>query len=189
MRRQTTRVYQLKMVLEGIRPQVWRRVQVPADIGLDDLHRVFQVAMGWTDSHLHSFAIAGAEYAMPFEEADTDELNMEDERTVRLSELVTEPKDRFEYAYDFGDNWQHAILLEKIHPAFPNTHYPVCLDGKRACPPEDCGGVWGYADLLKVLANPKHPEYTEMKQWVGRKFDPEAFDLEAVNKELRRLRV
>ena len=147
MRSPITTVYQLKIVLLGVRPQVWRRVQVPADICLDDLHLVLQAAMGWTNSHLHSFTLGERRYTMPYEEGDLEELQMQDEREVCLSERITQPKETFAYDYDFGDNWQHLVTLEKILPAAPEEKYPLCLDGKRACPPEDCGGVWGYADL------------------------------------------
>ena len=189
MRSQVTTVYQLKIVLKGVRPQIMRRTQVPADIRLDDLHRVLQVAMGWTDSHLHSFTFGDREFSMPSEESDLNELQMEDERAARLSALAQEPKGTFEYVYDFGDNWQHTITLEKALPAVSDADYALCLDGKRACPPEDCGGVWGYSDLVKVLRNPAHPDYKDMKAWAGRKFDPEVFDVATVNRELRRLRV
>ncbi len=188
MRKQITTVYQLKIVLGGVRPQIWRRVQVPADIRLDDLHLVLQAAMGWTNSHLHSFAFGEQKYTMPYGEGELEELRMEDERTMELSALVSEPKATFEYDYDFGDNWQHVVTLEKVLPAAPDAKYPLCLDGKRACPPEDCGGVWGYANLLKILCSPTHPEYKDMRAWAGRKFDPEMFDVESFNKNLRRLR-
>ncbi len=125
---------------------------------------------------------------MPYEEGDLEELQMEDERMMRLSELIDEPKETFEYAYDFGDNWQHVVTLEKILPAASAVKYPVCLAGKRACPPEDSGGVWGYSDLLKILRNPAHPEYRDMRAWAGRSFDPEVFDVERFIKDLRRLR-
>ena len=188
MRRQITGVYQLKIVLTDVRPQVMRRVLVPEDIRLDALHGVLQAAMGWTDSHMHSFTFGERAFTTPYEEGALEELRMEDERRVRLSALITTPKDTFRYEYDFGDDWQHLVTLEKILPAVPNTDYPVCLAGKRACPPEDCGGAWGYSGLLKVLRDPTNPEYKETKTWVGRKFDPEQFDLEKTNKELRRLR-
>lgn len=188
MRRQITTVYQLKIVLSGVRPQIWRRVQVPADIPLEELHLVLQAAMGWTNSHLHSFTFGERHYTMPYEEGALEELRMEDERERDLSELITEPKETFAYDYDFGDNWQHVITLEKILPAALDTKYPVCLEGKRACPPEDCGGAWGYADLLKVLRNPAHPEYKDMRAWAGRKFDAEVFDVERFPRDLRKLR-
>lgn len=188
MQSPVTSVYQLKIALVGVRPQIWRRVQVPAEITLDELHLVLQAAMGWTNSHLHSFTFGERRYSMPYEEDDLEEMQMEDERKVGLSELLTKPKEAFEYDYDFGDDWQHLVTLEKILPAALDTKYPLCLAGKRACPPEDCGGTWGYSDLLKVLRNPAHPEYKEMKAWVGRKFDAEVFDVERFSKDLRRLR-
>lgn len=188
MRKPLTTVYQLKIVLVGVRPQIWRRVQVPADIDLDDLHLVLQAAMGWTNSHLHSFMFGEHRYTMPYEEGDLEELQMEDEREVCLSERRTRPKETFAYDYDFGDNWQHLVTLEKVLPAAPEEKYPLCLDGKRACPPEDCGGVWGYANLLKVLRNPAHPEYKDMRAWAGRKFDPEVLDVTQFSKNLRKLR-
>lgn len=188
MRRQVTSVYQLKIVLQGVRPQIWRRVQVSADIPLDELHLVLQAAMGWANSHLHSFTFGERRYTMPYEPGDLEELQREDEQTMCLSELITEPKQIFGYDYDFGDNWEHGVMLEKRLPASPDTKYPLCLDGKRACPPEDCGGIWGYANLLKILRNPAHEEYKEMRSWAGRKFDPEVFDVERFSKDLRRLR-
>lgn len=188
MPRLVTTVYQLKIVLQGVRPQIWRRVQVPADIPLDELHLVLQAAMGWTNSHLHSFAFGEREYTLPYEDGDLEELRMEDEREGVLSELIAEPKQTFHYAYDFGDNWQHLVTLEKIPPADPEGKYPLCLDGKRACPPEDCGGIWGYTDLLKVLRNPAHPDYKDMRAWAGRTFDPEVFDVTRFPKDLRKIR-
>jgi hypothetical protein len=189
MKNHVSTIFQLKIVLEDVRPQIMRRVQVPADIDLADLHDVFQVVMGWTDSHLHAFTIADVSYTRSYEDGDLEELDMEEECEVPLCDVVTEPKERFFYTYDFGDDWRHTVVLEKVLPPDPDTHYPVCLAGKRSCPPEDCGGVWGYKDLLNILGNPRHSEYKETKQWVGRKFDPEAFDLEKLNKALRRLRL
>jgi hypothetical protein len=189
MRRRFSLIYQLKIVLEEIRPQIMRRVQVPGDINLGALHDVFQIAMGWTDSHLHAFTIAGQRYTHSWEEGDLEELEMAEERGVRLCDLIQELKERFSYTYDFGDDWQHAVTLEKVLAANPDTDSPVCLEGKRSCPPEDCGGPWGYRDILRVLGNPKDPEHEAMRQWAGRKFASEAFDREKVNKALRRLRV
>jgi hypothetical protein len=110
---------------------------------------------------------------------------MQPARRVKLSEVYHGPKTKFMYEYDFGDSWEHEILFEKEMPAEPGSHYPVCLEGERACPPEDCGGVWGYADLLKVIKNPEHEEYEEMMEWVGEDFDPEAFDLDEINSALK----
>jgi len=185
MRRQITSVYQLKIALIGIVPQIYRRVLVPADIPLDALHAVIQIAMGWTDSHMHSFMFGETYYSMPFDGELLEET--EDETDVPLSMLIAEPKSVFRYTYDFGDDWEHKITLEKIVPPAPGADYPLCLAGKRACPPDDCGGVWGYMELIEIMANPKHPEYKDMKGWLGRKLDPEAFDLEKTNKALKRL--
>lgn len=136
-------IYQLKIVLEGIRPQIMRQVQVPAVLDLSHLHAILQVTMGWTDSHLHSFTIAGTSYTRSYEEGALEELGMEEECGVRLSDLVKEPKERFTYVYDFGDDWHHTVLMEKILAAHPDVRYPVCVAGKRSCPPEDCGEPGG----------------------------------------------
>ncbi len=110
------------------------------------------------------------------------------ERTVPLSCVLQEPKDKIIYEYDFGDSWEHELLLEKVLAPDPAIRYPICVTGKRACPPEDCGGIWGYAELLEALASPNHPEHASMLEWAGDDFDPEAFDLEAVNSMLRQIR-
>lgn len=183
-----TTIYQLKIVLQGIQPQIWRRIQVPADIDLHDLHVAIQAAMGWTNSHLHSFDFEGIGYTAHYEEGDLEELRMEDERGVALSELISAPKDAFTYDYDFGDSWEHIVTLEKVLSPIADTKYPLCLEGKRACPPEDCGGVYGYASLLKILRKPSHEDYQDMKTWVGRKFDPEAYDVESFGKNWRKIR-
>jgi hypothetical protein len=135
MRRPVATVYQLKIVLEGIRPQIWRRGVVPADIRLSHLHDVFQITMGWTDSHLHAFTIGELEYSMPYEESD-----MEDERRVRLSSVVTAAKTPFQYQYDFGDDWQHAVQVEKIRPTAPDTLVPSCLGGNAPARPRTAAG-------------------------------------------------
>jgi hypothetical protein len=185
MSRPVATVYQLKIVLDGIRPQIWRQIVVPAEIRLDHLHAVFQIAMGWTNSHRHAFTLGGRQYTLP---DDEDEIGMKDERRVRLSSLVTAAQTRFQYRYDFGDDWQHTVRVEQIRPADPETPLPHCLAGKQACPPEDCGALPGYAQLRRILKNPEHSEYDAMRWWVGEEFDPEAFDLEAVNEQLHQLR-
>lgn len=144
--------------------------------------------MGWTNSHLHSFAFGHREFTMAAEPGSLEELQMEDESTMRLSDLIAEPKEAFEFTYDFGDDWLHVVTLEKILPPAADAKYPLCLAGKRACPPEDCGGVWGYSDLLKILRNPSHPDYRDMKAWAGRKFDSEVFDVASFDKNLKRIR-
>jgi hypothetical protein len=177
-------IYQLKVTLKDYRPPIWRRLQVPSTITLGKLHRILQDAMGWTDSHLHSFLINGVEYGQPMPEYDLD---IRSERSVKLSQVVTGEKFKFVYLYDMGDGWEHEVLVEKVLPPEP-IRYPICLTGKRACPPEDCGGVGGYAEFLNAIQNPDHPEHEMMRDWIGGDFDPEEFDLDAVNALLRKIR-
>jgi hypothetical protein len=184
-KKQITQVYQLKISLKGAKPPIWRRVQVASDITLGKLHRIIQDAMGWFDCHLHSFLIHGVEYGQPAPEYD---FQVRSERTVKLDQIVPKEKFKFLYTYDFGDSWDHEILVEKILPPDPQTHYPICLGGKRACPPEDCGGVWGYAEFLEAIQSPDHPEHDELLEWVGGEFDPEDFDLDAINDQLKQMR-
>ncbi|MGB3203084.1 MAG: plasmid pRiA4b ORF-3 family protein [Nodosilinea sp.] len=178
-------IYQLKITLKGARPPIWRRVQVPSDITLAKLHKIIQLAMGWYNCHLHEFEVQGQTYGQPMPEYDFDVLN---EQRMRLNQFVTGEKFKFAYLYDMGDGWDHDVLVEKILAPDPDTRYPVCIKGKRACPPEDCGGVWGYAELLEVLRDPNHSEHDEMLEWVGGHFDSEAFDLEEANRQLKRIR-
>jgi len=105
--------------------------------------------------------------------------------TIKLSRFIKKEKTEFTYTYDFGDGWEHDIVIEKILPPEKGKKYPICIDGKRACPPEDCGGPWGYRDLLKVIANPKHKEYKNMMEWLGGSFDPEQFDAEETSQALK----
>lgn len=181
---ETKTIHQLKITLKGSKPPIWRRIQVASDISLAKLHTIIQIGMGWTDSHLHQFIVGETYYGEPDPSWDAE---VEDEETARLSQIAPNPKGKLTYEYDFGDSWEHEILVEKVLPAKVGTRYPVCLAGKRACPPEDCGGVWGYAEFLKAIRDPKHPEHEDMVGWIGGHFDPEAFDLQAVNRELKRI--
>jgi hypothetical protein len=140
--------------------------------------------MGWGDCHLHTFSIQGVEYGRPQPEYN---FNVSDERRVKLSEVATQEKAKFHYTYDMGDDWEHEILVEKILPLDPQLVYPICIKGKGACPPEDCGGVWGYQELLVILQQPEHPEHESMAEWIDDDFDPTFFDLEEVNESLHNL--
>ncbi len=184
----TPQIYQLKISLLGIKPLIWRRFLAPSDMDLAKLHHVIQEVMGWEESHLHQFKVGKTYYGVTYPDDFDGRTETRDERKARLHELASWPKAKFVYEYDFGDSWEHEVALEKILPPELGTHYPVCLDGKRACPPEDCGGVWGYANLLEVIQSPDHPEHDEMIEWLGEEFDPEKFDVEAVNKALRRIK-
>jgi hypothetical protein len=181
-------LYELKMTLRGSEPPIWRRLQVPGSIKLDRLHEVFQVAMGWTDSHLHQFVDPPMVYSVPSEE-DYPGVERLDERRFRLADLAQHEKASFLYEYDFGDGWGHDVLVEKIVSAGPEKKRAVCLAGEKACPPEDCGGIWGYYELLEALNNPKHESHQEMLDWLGEPFDPGRFDPEEVNAILRRLKL
>lgn len=183
----STIVAQLKITLLGIRPPVWRRVQVPAAITLPRLHRIIQAVMGWQDYHLHAYRIEGVEYGEP----DPDEMyddDVTDERRVRLDRVLHATVQRFRYDYDFGDGWEHEIVVEKTLPAERGTPYPRLIAGRRACPPEDVGGPWGYREFLKAIADPSHDQHNEMLEWAGGTFDPEEFDLQGVNDWLPHVR-
>lgn len=182
------KIYQLKVTLRESKPPIWRRIQVTSNTNLHRLHQILQAAMGWTDSHLHQFIVSGVYYGEPDPEDVDYGMEIKNEKAVKLVRIVSGPKSRFVYQYDFGDNWEHDILVEKILPPPPGVRYPVCLEGKRACPPEDCGGIWGYAEFLKAIRNPRHSEHEEMLEWVGGEFDPEALDLEEINEALGELR-
>jgi hypothetical protein len=173
-------VYQVKITLNGIKPPIWRRVQVK-DGSLAELHDVIQTCIGWDDYHLHVFVIGSEQYGLPEQWEDPE---VGDSRKVRLNHLIAQGVKKFRYIYDMGDSWEHTILIEKTLPVEAGVQYPRCIAGERACPPEDCGGPWGYADLLEVLQDPEHPEHEERLEWLGGEFDPEAFNLDEVNAEL-----
>lgn len=178
-------IYQLKISLKDSRPPIWRRVQVLNTITLGQLHWVIQKSMGWTNSHLHSFNIQGVEYGMPMPDFGMDDMEFEDERSVVLHDIIPGDKFKFSYLYDFGDSWEHEMLVEKILEANPNITYPICTQGIRACPPEDCGGVWGYEELLEAIQDSTHPEHEEMLDWVGGNFDPEDAGVGEANTRLK----
>jgi len=172
-------VYELKITLRDIEPPIWRRVQVAGSTKLDQLHLMIQAAMGWYNCHLHMFGIDGERYGLP----DPDFLDDDaiDERKFRLDEVAPRAGVSFQYVYDFGDNWEHDVLIEQIIPRQRGQQYPTCLAGERRCPPEDVGGVWGYQEFLEAIKDPKHEEHESYLEWVGGEFDPEAFDIDETN--------
>ncbi len=177
--------YQTKVTLEDIKPLIWRRIQVTSATSLYRFHKILQTVMGWSDSHLHQFIIDDEHYG----ESHPDySFRMVNEKNVRLNQVVLEDKTKFYYEYDFGDSWYHKILVEKILPIEPDKQYPVCIKGKRACPPEDCGGVSGYYEFLEAIQDPDNPEHEHMLEWAGGSFDPEAFGLDEINQKLRIIR-
>lgn len=176
-------IYQLRITLADVTPPVWRRVLIPGGYTLDRVHRTIQHAMGWQNCHLHSFEIDGVQYGEP----DPDgELAVRDELEFRL-DAVAGKGDRFTYTYDFGDWWEHHITVEDVFPADPDAAYPVCREGERACPPEDVGGPGGYALLLEALTDPGHRDHAAIRDWIGRRYDPDAFQPEAASVLLRRM--
>ena len=179
---QSTEIYQFKVTLIGITPPVCRRIHVAGSYTLAQLHDVLQVAMGWEDYHLYMFQIGSKTYGRRDLDEDGD-LNFTDARRTRLSSVVPGVGATFTYVYDYGDNWQHEVLLEAIVMPAPNTTYPRCVAGERRCPPEDVGGVGGYTDYLEALADPQHEDHEQVMMWRG-PFDPEEFSAEKVNQEL-----
>jgi hypothetical protein len=173
-------IYQIKVTLDGSSPPIWRRLLVPSKVTLGDLHYIIQIAMGWTDSHLHQFLVGEKTYGVPHPDMDWTL----DEDRVKLAQVAPGEKSKFHYEYDFGDSWSHTILVEKTLPPEPGKPYPICIKGKGNCPPEDCGGIWGYADFVDAMADPNHPEHEDLKEWYGGDFDPDAFDLDEVNRSL-----
>jgi len=178
----TQSIYQIKVTLRNSKPPIWRRLLVSGNVTLYDLHKIIQIAMGWTNSHLHQFIIDGEYYSIPNEE---DWEPVIDEREYRLGALVPSTGSKFLYEYDFGDGWQHVILVEKILPPAPGAQYPYCVTGKRACPPEDVGGIWGFEEFLEAIQDPKHEEHEAYLEWCGEPYDPEELDLDEINEGLK----
>ena len=178
-------VLRLKITLVGSKPPIWRRVIVPVSLTLADLHWVIQIAMGWENSHLHDFDVSGKRFT-EFEE--DIQAGTGDSTAVTLRSLKLNKEGRtFHYNYDFGDGWLHKIAVESSGPAEDPAQIPVCVTGRRACPPEDCGGVHGYQFLLEAVSDPRHPEHEELSEWLDPEFDPEAFDAGQVNRTLGRV--
>jgi len=177
-------VYQLKVTLKGIRPPIWRRLHVLGETTLEQLHLIIQVAMGWGNYHLHDFEIYGIRYGI----TDDDDLfeleDIEPESETYLCQFATEGM-KFKYTYDYGDGWEHSIEVEKLLPPDEDLPTPRCIKAKRACPPEDCGGPWGYQNLLKILNDPTHPDHATFSEWVPPNFTPEEISLPAINTQLK----
>ncbi len=177
-------IYQIKVTLLGTSPPIWRRLLVPAGMTLAQLHDVLQISMGWQDGHLHEFRIGQRRFGPPEPDDFMGMSSAEDERKAALSSLPGRVGAKAMYTYDFGDSWEHGIVLEKCLPADPDTAYPLCTGGKLACPPEDCGGIPGFYILLEAIGDPSHDQHEELLEWVGEDFDPMAFSVDDVNRQL-----
>jgi hypothetical protein len=179
-------IYQFKITLNGSKPLIWRRIVVPANYSFWDLHVAVQDAMGWLDYHLHEFEIVNpttsekVRIGLPDEEYDDEDMTTIPDHKEKISDYFDENNCNARYEYDFGDSWIHTIKFEKNIPALTGEKYPKCINGKMACPPEDCGGIHGYKNLLSILSNPQNEEYKDMITWLGGKFDPKLFDPESV---------
>jgi len=184
-KRPKPKVYELRIELDGIVPSVWRRIIVPGTITLPELHDLLQLVMGWTDSHLHSFTIGKHTYSSNAGNGDLAEMKMIDESGHTLVDLLGESVKTFLYEYDFGDSWLHHIDVEAVTEPNPDWQYPLCVAGARAAPPEDVGSVPGYQEFLAAIGDPNHEEHDSMLTWVGGAFDPDGFDLNAINRSLR----
>ncbi|HXE63961.1 MAG TPA: plasmid pRiA4b ORF-3 family protein [Bryobacteraceae bacterium] len=178
-------IYQIKVTLIGTNPPVWRRLLVRAELTLEQLHRVLQAAMGWEDCHLHEFHIGKQRFGKPDPmERAFGGPRTASERTALLSTLLGRVRAKAVYTYDFGDSWDHEIVVEKFLTSEPGRDYPVCLAGERRGPPEDCGGLPGFYNLLDAMSDPGHEQHEELIEWLGYRFDPEAFSVDEVNRRL-----
>jgi Plasmid pRiA4b ORF-3-like protein len=180
-------IYQLKIILMDVRPLIWRRIQVQDTVNLPQLHKVLQIVMGWENSHLHRFTVDRRRHLGKFDAID-DQHHHASKVPLRL--LLGEQDTKFlYYEYDFGDGWIHEVCNEKTLPPEPGKLYPICISGERNCPPEDCGGPNGYQEMLRALRGERDPDHASTIEWIGRDFDPKAFDADAVNRRLRRLKI
>lgn len=180
------RIYQLKIALPYIKPSIWRRLEVHGNMTFHDLHDAIQIAMGWENCHLWMFGVGETEISPESEQFDfPGQPRARSAASTTLDDMLTGRRMKFHYEYDMGDSWTHEIKVEKILSSRPDVQYPRCTGGERACPPEDCGGFPGYFHLLEAMADPNHPEHDEMLEWIGEEWDPEAFDLDAINAALK----
>ncbi len=177
MSNKQTRILQFKITLKHIKPPIWRRFLTAGNINFVELHDIIQWVMGWGYDHLYSFDFPNTGQ-LSIGDPEGFDLNGED---IQIDRAFRKEKDSCIYTYDFGDNWEHTLVLEKILEVDPDKKYPYVLAGKRNCPPEDCGGWPGYYNLLDVLSNPKDPEYEDMIDWIGEDYDPEYFNIDELN--------
>lgn len=191
MPQQKKYIYQIKVTLQDIRPPIWRRILIDSYEYLDNLHMIIQIAMGWQNVHLHQFFDGEKYYGIPDPEFDDPFYKIHHEGVVKINSILKEEKDKLYYMYDFGDGWEHVIELEKILPFDKKQALPECIKGRRACPPEDCGGIPGYEDLLEIIEDPSHPEYQDAISWLSGLrqsdddetvvFDPAKFNKDEIN--------
>jgi hypothetical protein len=182
----TSGIYQLKITLKNAKPPIWRRIEVTSETKLDSLAMIILAVMGWDNSHLHQFIVGHTYYSMPDPDDMMDSL---DERKYTLAQILPKEKAQCIFEYDFGDGWEHELFVEKVLEAEPKVKYPRCTAGKMACPPEDCGGVWGYMNLIEILKDSEHEEHETYVDWLGLEsgedFDPKEFSVEVADERLQ----
>jgi hypothetical protein len=180
-------IYRLHVSLREIEPAIWRRIELSSQTTLKQFHRILQIAMGWENYHLHEYIVDGRRYGTSDPTYD-EPGEVVREAGARLASVLPQLGSEILYIYDFGDHWQHDVRLEAILPCDPDIQYPRVLDGKRSCPPEDCGGTSGYDDLLEILLDPAHEEFEHMRGWAGPRFNAEVYSIDAANQRLRNSR-
>ncbi|MEO7524417.1 MAG: plasmid pRiA4b ORF-3 family protein [Ferruginibacter sp.] len=179
---------QIKIILNRTNPLIWRELLVPRDITFYKLHHTIQIAMGWTNSHLFEFKIEGYRIGEIYENLEEqDESHIVNAKETKLITLIDKEGEEFKYEYDFGDGWDHSIILEKYESLKSTQQLPFCKSGALKCPPEDCGGITGLYDFLSILLDKRHPDHRATKVWAGGKFDPAEFDIVKVNKQLKNI--
>lgn len=178
-------IIQLKISLLGTKPLIWRQVLVEKTTTFETLHKIIQIVMGWTNSHLHEFTLPGLRIGQPLDQLD-DEYGDEliDEASVTMESVLTTTHQTINYTYDFGESWLHTIEVEKWLSGDSATMYPVCIGGELACPPEDCGGIPGFYKMLRIVRDKRHPKRQEMLDWLGESYDEKKFEQQAVNQQL-----
>jgi hypothetical protein len=180
MARILPKIYEVTITLEGISPAIWRRLLIPSDLFLHDFHKVIQTTMGWDNQHLHLFLKGNKLFGLQ----DDDWMgnpSFQDYTAIRVNDLLRRPGDQMIYQYDMGDNWKHLVRLDQEHDSEPDAYYPVCIDGARECPPEDCGGPEGYKEMIEAVRDPSSPHHRFFKALFPEGLDPEFFDKEVIN--------
>ncbi|HXK55056.1 MAG TPA: plasmid pRiA4b ORF-3 family protein [Gammaproteobacteria bacterium] len=185
MQRNLRDLFQIRISLSDVEPAVWRRLLLSSSTDLAELHQIIQIAMGWSNSHLHQFTANHQQYGVPDTEFGD---SIAPERGKRIGSFLKHENQWITYEYDSGDCWEHVITLERILPYHPGEAGPSCIDGRRACPPEDIGGAWEYREFLEAYTDSEHPDHQEKVDWLGEYFDPEQFDIADVNRKLSALR-
>ncbi|ASB47853.1 plasmid pRiA4b ORF-3 family protein [Alkalitalea saponilacus] len=178
---QAPKIYQVKITLNGIEPTVWRELRIPSDLFLHDFHKVIQTTMGWENGHLHQFMKNGRIFGFADDEPESRSDKFMDYTSIRVMDILKKDGETIRYLYDFGDYWMHEIILEAILEPDADVYYPICIDGARNCPPEDCGGPPGYQEMMKIFNHPGHPDREMLLEWLDEEWEPEEFDRELVN--------